>query len=71
MSEEEILTLLKAAFAAGFRCGHASGSDSATAYEWGTRSLLPQTPEKAWAQDVEYRLEPSFCSNADVWKDVP
>ena len=71
---EEILTLVKAVWAAGFRSGHDSGIDAACAQ--GSRSDKPQDPEAAWRADVEWRLhtEGSFVldvAKPEAWRDVP
>lgn len=68
--------LVRAVWAAGFRAGHDSGSDAATAYEWGSHSQKPQDPDKAWAEDVQWRIdaESSYkldIENPEAWRDVP
>jgi len=71
-----LLKLVRAAWAAGFRSGRENGSDEATAYEHGSRSFKPQEPEKAWQEDVQWRIDTdTSChldvSNPDAWDDVP
>jgi hypothetical protein len=68
--------LVRAVWAAGWRAGHDSGSDAATSYEWGSRSQKPQDPEKAWAEDVQWRIdaESSYkldIENPEAWRDAP
>lgn len=61
------LALAKAIYAVGFSHGHRSGSDAATAYEWGSRSQEPQDAEKSWEHHVQWMLE-SEHSRFDVTK---
>jgi len=68
--------LVRAVFAAGFRCGHNSGSDSASAYERGCTSALPQTADAAWDNYVQWRIVNCDGSHIDIadaeqWEDVP
>lgn len=68
--------LVRAVWAAGFRTGKQSGEDNATAYEWGSRSHEPQTPDDAWNVHVEWRLkaESSYAintNNPEAWASVP
>lgn len=74
--ESSEIILAKAIFAAGFRCGHKYGSDAATAFEWGTHSREPQTPEAAWAQDVQWAIDTDTTSHVDItnpsdWNSIP
>ncbi len=51
------IELAKAIFAAGFRIGHESGSDSALARECGSYSQEPQSPETAWEEKLGWMLK--------------
>jgi len=57
ITEQQLLALLKAVYSVGFSHGHRSGSDSATAYEWGCGSHEPQTGEKAWMEHIQWMLD--------------
>ena len=75
MNNEELILLLKAAFAAGFRYGHDAGADA----EWGhgcSISNKPQTPDKAWSEDVQWRIDTEHSYHLDVenpkhWDSIP
>jgi len=70
------IELIKAIWAAGFRCGHSSGMDVATAFEHGCRSQMPQTPQKAWDEEVQWRIDTDTSMHVDIdnpsqWENIP
>jgi len=71
--DEKTLQLLKAVWAAGFRTGRDNGADAATSFECGHRSMKPQDPEKAWAEEVDWKLIGFEVDMTDPknWADIP
>lgn len=51
------IELTKAIFQTAFQLGHRYGCDAANAHSWGGRSVLPQTWDEAWTQEVQNLLD--------------
>jgi hypothetical protein len=75
INEEQLLVLVKAVFAAGFRIGYDNGSDNCSAFEHGSHRREVSIPKDAWKEDVEPDLNPDSYSHLDIkdpksWENI-
>lgn len=70
MNEELIKAIWNAAWENGRKCGE----DHAMAWERGSRSRSPKTPEKAWDEEIPWRqqMETGFSNIEDpeFWPQI-
>lgn len=62
--------LIRAIWECGFRLGKRSGHDSAMAYEHGTESRSPETPNEVWFHEIQWRIETN-CGHCKLNLDNP
>lgn len=70
MTDNELIDLAKAIYAAGFRHGRDAGFDAVLSSERGEYPRSNQTPKEEWDQNIAPTIEPRCIREPKFWNDL-